>query len=348
MMSPPTPTQVIFSPGNYSNGEKFGILVALYIIFLISSHSQMTLVFKANMMLLATQFFFILLLSRNIFVLWLKADAWTITPFHSRIPRNRKRTRSITFANHPDANQNECFSTPLVHGITLKIAVDSRGAAADLGAKVQERFTCDASLDMVHRLRASTQAVLVGKGTVQADNPSLLVRRNVTVAQQPLRVVLDPSLSLFSRSSPSTPSYQLFHDGYKTVVFHTIDATTIKAQLSEAVQFRRVPTTEDGSISLTAVLHILSDEFKIHHLMVEGGPYTAQQFLRQKLIDRCIRVQAPIQFTDQPLDAGMTEELLQDTAGLVYLGSACLGVDSVSCWSRPRLPWPGLHLEDWP
>ncbi|GAX20743.1 hypothetical protein FisN_7Hh053 [Fistulifera solaris] len=301
-------------------------------------------------MLLTTRLYFVLLLSGNVLLLFLEVGAWTI-PVPFRIQQSLKRlNRTVTFASDRNANQIESFSTPSIHGITLKIAVDAKGAAADLGAKIQERFTCDASLDMVHRLRASCQAVLVGKGTVQADNPSLLVRRNVTVTQQPLRVVLDPSLSLFSSSSSSTPPYQLFHDGYKTVVFHTIDAATtkIKTLLSEAVQFRRVPRTEGGSISLTAVLHILSDEFKVHHLMVEGGPFTAQQFLQQKLVDRCIRVQAPIQFTDQPLDAGMTDDLLQGTAGLVYLGSACLGVDSVSYWSRPRLPWPGIHLEDWP
>ncbi|GAX11685.1 hypothetical protein FisN_7Lh053 [Fistulifera solaris] len=303
-------------------------------------------------MLSATRFYFILLLSGSGCLLFLEAGAWTIpVPFRIR-RRYKKINRTVSFSSDRNAKQNESFSTRSIHGITLKIAVDAKGAAADLGAKVQERFTCDASLDMVHRLRASCQAVLVGKGTVQADDPSLLVRRNVTVTQQPLRVVLDPSLSLFCRPSPSAPSYQLFYDGYKTVVFYTIDATTttttIKKYLSEAVHFRRVPTTEDGSISLTAVLHILSDEFKVHHLMIEGGPFTAQQFLQQKLIDRCIRVQAPIQFTDQPLNAGMTDDLLHNTAGLVYLGSACLGVDSVSYWSRPGLPWPSLHLEDWP
>ena len=297
------------------------------------------------MTVFTSNFFLILLLVSNVF-LPLQTDAWTISRAVTR-----RLPRTCTFASESNANNNgddilTGAPSPLVQGITLKIAVDAQGAAADLGSKIQERFTCDASLDMVHRLRASCQAVLVGKGTIQADNPSLLVRRNVTVTQQPLRVVLDPSLSLLS---PSSPSYQLFLDGYKTIVFHTTATMTPDAsRVSDAVQFRRVPTTDDGNLSLVAILHVLSDEFQVRHLMVEGGPYTAQQFLQQQLVDRCIRVQAPIQFSDQPLDAGMTEQLLQNTAGLVYLGSADLGVDTATYWSRPRQPWPCLRLEDWP
>lgn len=268
------------------------------------------------------------------------SDAWITSNPPTFLP---PLTR--TSLHSQDSNMNEQKPPAPVLGVTLKIAVDSKGAAADLGDTIHERFTCAASLDMVHRLRASCQAVLVGKGTVQADNPSLLVRRNITVTQQPLRVVLDPSLSLFT---PSSPSYQMFQDGYATVVFHARTDWKNKPEVNNAVQFRYVPRSDDGNLSLLTVLHILSDEFHVHHLMVEGGPFTAQQFLRQTLVDRCIRVQAPIEFTDQPLDAGMTDTLLQDTAGLVYLGSTYLGVDTVTYWSRPRQPWPSPHLEDWP
>merc|ERR1712161_19398 len=90
-----------------------------------------------------------------------------------------------------------------------------------------ERFTSSESLTMVHRLRRDSDAVLVGRGTVQVDDPSLTVRRVPPLIQrrrrrrilkgepkqrnekeekveyeyqsniiQPLRVVLDPSLSI--------------------------------------------------------------------------------------------------------------------------------------------------------
>ena len=108
---------------------------------------------------------------------------------------------------------------PLVQGITLKIALDSTGAAADLAADKSDRFTCSESLDMVHRLRRDSDAVLVGRNTIQVDNPSLTVRRGVMCERQPLRVVLDPSLKLIVQDGGD---YVVFHDGLQTVVYHSV------------------------------------------------------------------------------------------------------------------------------
>mmetsp|Transcript_8854 Transcript_8854/g.12603 ORF Transcript_8854/g.12603 Transcript_8854/m.12603 type:complete len:365 (-) Transcript_8854:139-1233(-) len=104
-----------------------------------------------------------------------------------------------------------CANSPLIKppGVTLKIAIDKNGGVADARAiadGVSVRFTCPSSLDMVHRLRRVSDAVLVGSSTVRIDDPSLTVRRvdpetyvngeGKVCEIQPVRVVIDPNLRL--------------------------------------------------------------------------------------------------------------------------------------------------------
>jgi riboflavin-specific deaminase-like protein len=240
----------------------------------------------------------------------------------------------------------------IITGVTLKIAVDAAGAAADLSATQSKRFTCDASLDLVHRLRRDSDAVLIGRATVITDNPSLTVRRvECGTKPQPLRVVLDPSLALL-QGQANSKDYVLFADGLPTVVYHCLrDGKERLFHLGESVTIVQVesepPTqSERPCFDLRAVIHNLRDRFKVSHLMVEGGPQTARLFLQAKLIDRAILIRAPICF-QEPLDSGITSALLEQ-AGLVFLGSQASGDDMVECWSRPGLPWPTEQLDAWP
>ena len=267
-------------------------------------------------------------------------------------------------------------------GVTLKIALDANGGVAELDSEESERFTSPASLDMVHRLRRDCNAVLVGRGTVQADNPSLTVRRvkprcddETGEEIQPLRVVLDPTFSLPLEQFSNEKTYRLFDDGHPTVVYHTlanVDYETLA--FLDSVEFVRLPSvsrehnekissfsesatpevgndTESASkdtnlLSVSNIMSDLSQRYGTKHLMVEGGPITAQSFLRAMLVDRAIVVKAPVRFR-KPLQSGITSNLLQD-AGLVLLGTYELDSDVVECWSRPHLEWPSKDIESWP
>ena len=85
--------------------------------------------------------------------------------------------------------------------VVLKLAVtlDGRTAAPDGSSKW---ITGDAARADVHRLRSVSDAVLVGAGTVRADDPSLTVRLDQDGATQPLRVVLG-SVSPGARIRPA-------------------------------------------------------------------------------------------------------------------------------------------------
>jgi len=233
-----------------------------------------------------------------------------------------------------------------VSGITLKLAVDAQGGAADVSGDRLGRFTCAESLDMVHRLRRDSDAVLVGKRTVQADDPSLTVRRNIDCSKQPLRVVVDPQLSLVWQELQQ--EYTLLKDGLPTVIYHSVpDVDDSLLDLDETVTMVYLPPTlSDGRMSLSELWKNLQARFTVKHLMVEGGPHTALGFLRHGLVDRVILVRAPMCF-QQPLESGITKEVLQES-GLVCRGTGTLGMDQVEYWSRPELSWPTKRLSDWP
>lgn len=254
-------------------------------------------------------------------------------------------------------------ATIVVRGVTLKMALDTSGGVVCLHQQKQqannskpERFTSSESLDMVHRLRAASDAVLVGVGTALADDPSLLVRRNVAVGgaannkRQPLRVVIDPSLKLLHSTYSN---YQLLTDGYPLVIYHSQEAVEeLDDKCSSAVQLVYLkPESSSSSSSRLSVMQIVDDlkqRFGVQHIMVEGGPATARAFLEANCVDRCILVKAPNVTFREPLPSGITDAVLQQQASLVRLGTIDSGGDAMECWSRPGVPWPAAELTDWP
>jgi diaminohydroxyphosphoribosylaminopyrimidine deaminase / 5-amino-6-(5-phosphoribosylamino)uracil reductase len=235
-----------------------------------------------------------------------------------------------------------------ITGVTLKVAVDAQGAAADMSSDKSERFTCPEALDMVHRLRRDCDAVLVGKTTVVADNPSLLVRRvSLYANEQPVRVILDPTLSLLQ---PNSPSYTIFTDGYATIVYHLSNAILPDGvNLPDTITLVPLPPDSDNtrSLSVADVVCDLQEQQGIRHVMVEGGPRTALLFLQAGLVDRAIMVHADSICFRQPLLAGLNESVLT-TAGLERLSEAPCGVDRLVYWSRPGVSWPTDPVSDWP
>jgi hypothetical protein len=143
-------------------------------------------------------------------------------------------SRLVRYSTRSDADSEDTKST--VTGVTLKIALDATGGAADMAAEKSDRFTCAESLDMVHRLRRVSDAVLVGKKTVVVDDPSLTVRRVPCDGdEQPLRVVLDPQLTLIL-DDVVEQDYALFRDGLPTVVYHCVpDVDDSLLDLDESV-----------------------------------------------------------------------------------------------------------------
>ena len=168
---------------------------------------------------------------------------------------------------------NEPWLTSVRRGrpyVTWKAAatLDGRVAAADGSSRWITG--ADARAD-VHRLRAEVDAVLVGVGTVLADDPQLTVRdaEGRDLERQPLRVVAD--------TEGRTPARARVLAGTAQTWIATGD---------------EVGRTTDGRVDLRALLEALHRRER-RHVLLEGGPTLAAAAVRAGLVDRLVAYVAP-------------------------------------------------------
>lgn len=133
-----------------------------------------------------------------------------------------------------------------------------------------------------HRLRALCHAVLVGAGTVAADDPRLTTRE--VPGPHPLRVVLDPARRLGT-------DYGVFRGGPPTILGCRDDAPGGDSHGDAEVL--RLPGEPGGGVSLPALLAALAAR-GAHRIFVEGGGRTVSTFLAQGLLDRLHVTVAPV------------------------------------------------------
>lgn len=141
------------------------------------------------------------------------------------------------------------------------------------------------AMTFTHRLRASHNAILVGIGTILADDPRLTVR--LTGGRQPQPVVLDSRLRF-----PLTA--ELLHHPNQPWIITTSTALADREQALTAVgaTIIRLPQDAAGRVSLPHVLEWLASQ-SVRSLMVEGGGTVMTAFLQQQLVDRLVLTIAP-------------------------------------------------------
>jgi len=163
--------------------------------------------------------------------------------------------------------------------VTLKLAstLDGRIAAPDGDSKW---ITGEKARKAVHRLRGQVDAILVGVGTVIADDPSLTAR-GVGRKVQPLRVVLDPALrtppgSIIVRENPARSTLMVIGEG--------VPQDRCKVFEDKGVRLLRLPVERKSFLWSTLAGSLA--EMGVLHLLVEGGGKTAAWMLNERAVNR--------------------------------------------------------------
>ncbi len=171
--------------------------------------------------------------------------------------------------------------------VVLKIAQTLDGKIAFRNDQ-RVQITGEEAQQYVHWLRARYDAVLVGKNTVQVDNPRLTVR--AIKGRDPLRLVLD-SWEKLPRDR------RIFEDNLdKKTILVSLDVSRRPRLNGEADNFHwRIPPNEMHQIDLREMLKV-AGENQITSIMVEGGATVFGSFLRERLADKIQLVVAPTFF----------------------------------------------------
>jgi riboflavin-specific deaminase-like protein len=181
----------------------------------------------------------------------------------------------------------------------------------------------DDGITHLHRIRAVSDAVIVGAGTAATDNPRLTVRR--TPGRNPVRVVID-------RHRRVPDSHFLFTDGEAPTLHLVAGSYERQKHTSIPPGVTEVPCLGDPDAETPTdparILEVLAD-FGLRKVFVEGGGVTVSSFLSAGLLDRLHVLVAPMiigsgrpAFSLPEID--FLDDAFRPKAQMVHLGSDML------------------------
>ncbi|MGF6309712.1 diaminohydroxyphosphoribosylaminopyrimidine deaminase/5-amino-6-(5-phosphoribosylamino)uracil reductase [Bradyrhizobium sp. i1.8.4] len=215
--------------------------------------------------------------------------------------------------------------------VILKLALSADDKIAGSGRK-PIAITGEAARTRAHLLRAQSDAILVGIGTVKADDPLLTCRLPGMAARSPVRVVLDRALRISGDS-------RLVHSARETPLWvMTSDMAEAPAAVklgAAGAQVIRVAASAPAGLDVPAALHALAQK-GITRLMVEGGSRVAGSFIAAGLVDEIwlLRGPDPIGADGVPALDAMPLDAITQSSGFKVRASETLGKDVLTVYHR--------------
>jgi diaminohydroxyphosphoribosylaminopyrimidine deaminase/5-amino-6-(5-phosphoribosylamino)uracil reductase len=212
--------------------------------------------------------------------------------------------------------------------VQLKVAVSGDGLIAP-GDGAPVWVTGPEARAYAHLLRAHADAVMVGRKTVEDDDPELTCRLPGLGNRSPRRVVLDPKFRI-------SPSFKMFQTAHRVPIIIFGAAGSNVPRYPGGVEARQVPVGADGRLQLAAVLQSLSND-GVTRVLVEGGPTIASALLAADLADEVVigRGTEPLGSPGGRKPFGQHGlELLDDRTRWQLVSSRRIGADSLTVHRR--------------
>ena len=213
--------------------------------------------------------------------------------------------------------------------VTLKLANSFDGRIATASGDSQW-ITGPQARRIVHGMRANHDAVLVGAGTVRADDPMLTVR-GLGVAHQPVRIVVSRKLDIPIESA----------------LWHSIQNAPLWICHSDEAPLERIRTWKDrgasliecsvehGRVSVTALMQKLGER-GLTRVFCEGGGTLAASLLLADVVDHLVGFQAGVVIgaEGQPAIGALGCGKLAEAPRFSLKSTQAIGVDVIHTWQR--------------
>ena len=215
------------------------------------------------------------------------------------------------------------FVTKKTPFVTIKAALTLDGKIAT-ATRDSKWITSNRARKFVHKLRARSDAVLVGIGTVKADDPLLTVR--MVKGEDPIRIVVDSELEIDTNA-------KLLNEGDSKVIIVAAEgaegdrATVLEAQGAEIIYLPR----EGDEIALESLMEELGRR-GVMSLLVEGGAKVFTYFIKHDIFDKIYLIYAPKLLTGSDpigLTVGMGPDRISDAVKLKGLKVRRMGDDFI-------------------
>lgn len=168
--------------------------------------------------------------------------------------------------------------------VTYKCAMTLDGKIASVTGE-SRWISCEASRKIVHRMRATSNAIMVGVDTIIADNPQLTVRH--VKGRNPLRIIVDSNLR-----TPESVAVLSGRMAQGTLIATTETNPKVHARYLKTGAKLLVCNSEHGRVDLHDLWQKLG-ALGIQSLLLEGGSHLAGEALKCGLIDECVFFYAP-------------------------------------------------------
>ena len=214
--------------------------------------------------------------------------------------------------------------------VTLKLAASLDGRIATQGGQSQW-ITGPQARRMVHLQRARHDAVLVGAGTLRADDPSLTVR-DLGVTHQPARVVMSRNLDIPLNAKLA----QTAHDIPVYLVHSTdADANLVSAWQGLGAHMVAVPANAARHMDPRAALAALA-QAGLTRIYCEGGGMLASALLQRDVVDEICVFQAGkvIGAEGRPMIGPLAVDQLDHAPAFHLVDHHRLGPDHMTTWRR--------------